>query len=118
MGSGLNCCALSLEGADGLARQAAAVGVVSLADWMAVVGMRVPLHPQAAVNMAVVLAEEQVQRACESRDQGDVGKRTADEVVTAVRRLMDQVAQAGEGHAATLTTPSEPAGILLHGVAR
>ena len=77
-----------------------------LAHRVAIDGMRVPLHPPTAVNVAVVLAEEEIQRARECRDQRDVRKRPADEVVTAVRRPVDQGVQIGEGHVATLTPPA------------
>ena len=83
-----------------------AVRVVFLAHRVAMGGMGVPFHSPAALNMAVVLAEKEVQRARESRDERDVGKRPADEVVTAVRRPVNPVVQTGKRHASTLTSPS------------
>ena len=71
-----------------------AVRVVLLAHRVAVVRVRVPLHAPAAVDMAVVLPQEEVQRAHEGRQERDVGERSADEVVAAVRRPVDQVVEA------------------------
>ena len=80
-----------------------AVWMVLLAHRMAVIGVGMPLQPPAAVDVAVVLPQPEVQRAREGCDQRDIGKRPADEVVAAPRRPMDQVMQARDGgHAARL----------------
>ena len=70
------------------------VGVVLPTDRMPVVWMRVPRQPPTAVDVTVVLAQEEIQRAYKSRDDGDVRKRPAHEVVAAVRRPADQMVQA------------------------
>lgn len=44
-----------------------AVWVVLLTHWVAVLGMGVPLQAPAAVDVAVVLPQPEVQRAAESR---------------------------------------------------
>lgn len=76
-----------------------AVRVVLLADWMAMIGVRVPLQSPATVYVTVVLAEEEEEGAGERRHECDVGERAADEVVTALHRPVDQVVQAGSnGH--------------------
>src|SRR5437588_4981103 len=47
--------------------------------------MRVPLQAPAAVDVAVVFSQPEVQGAGESRDERDVGERPAHEVVAALR---------------------------------
>jgi hypothetical protein len=55
--------------------------MVLLAHRVAVVGMGVPRHPPAAMDVAVVPAEKEVERADERGDEGDVRERPADAVV-------------------------------------
>ena len=55
--------------------------VVLLADGMAVVRMRVPGETPAAVDVAVVVAQEEVHEAREPGRERDIGERAADEVV-------------------------------------
>ena len=50
-----------------------------------------PLHPPAAVDVAVVVSQEEVDEAQETRRERDVGERTADEVVATVRRPVEPV---------------------------
>ena len=85
-----------------------AVWVVLPTHWVAVLGMGVPLQAPAAVDVAVVFPQPEVQRAGESRDERDVGERPAHEVV-AVRWPVDQVVQAGrDGHARQATSTAAP----------
>jgi hypothetical protein len=65
---------------------AVAVRVVLLAHRVPVVRMRVPCHAPAAMDVAVVSPQEEVQGAGERRDERDVGERPAHEVVAALRR--------------------------------
>lgn len=65
---------------------AGAVRMVLSADEMSVVRMRMPLHPPAAADVAVVFPQKEVERARKRRDQRDVRQRTADEVVATVGR--------------------------------
>ena len=76
-----------------LRADAVAVGVVFLADGVAVVRVGVPLQPPTAMDVAVVTAQPEVQRAHEGRDERYVGEWAADEVVAAVRRPVDQGVQ-------------------------
>jgi hypothetical protein len=81
-----------------------AIRMVLLAYRVAVVWMRMPLQAPAAVNMTVVVPQEEVQRACEGRDEGDVGERPAHEVVAALCRPVDQVMKADrDWHSARLS---------------
>jgi hypothetical protein len=69
--------------------------------------MRVPFQAPAPLHVAVVLPQPEIQRAREGRDERDVGERTADEVVTALRRPVDDVMQTGrDQHARRLRPPS------------
>ena len=80
------------------------LGVVLLADRVAVVRVGVPLHAPAAIDVAIVLPEEEVKRAGERRHERDVGERPADEVVAALHRPMDHVVQAErDEHAARVS---------------
>jgi hypothetical protein len=72
-----------------------AVWVVLLTHWVAVDRVGVPLQAPAAVDVAVVFSQPEVQRASEGRDERDVGERPAYEVVAAVRGPVDQVVEAG-----------------------
>ncbi len=86
---------------------AVAVRVVLLANRVPVIRMRVPCHAPAAMDVAVVSPQEEVQGAGERRDERDVGERPAHEVVAALRRPMDQVVEADrDKHAARL--PLQP----------
>jgi hypothetical protein len=86
------------------------VGVMPFTHRVAVDWMRVPLKPPAPMDVAVVPTPPEIQRGEESRDERDVGERPADEVVTPVRRPMEQVVQVDrEEHAERLrqrTTPT------------
>src|SRR5579862_7620330 len=66
-----------------------ALRVVPLANGMAGVGMDVPLHPPAAVNVAVVLPKPEHQRPAEPGDERHIRERAADEVVAGVVRPVD-----------------------------
>jgi hypothetical protein len=72
-----------------------AVWVMLLTHWVAVDGVGVPLQAPAAVDVAVVFSQPEVQRAGEGRDERDVGERPAYEVAAAVRGPVDQVVEAG-----------------------
>jgi hypothetical protein len=94
---------LTLGQGDPLARHTVPVGVVLPTHRMAVIWMGVPRQSPTAVDVTVVLAQEEVQRACKSRDERDVRERPAHEVVAALRRPVDQVVQADrDDHAARL----------------
>jgi len=77
-----------------------ALRVVLLTHRVAVDGMGMPRQTQAAVDVAIVFSQPEVQRAGEGRDERDVGQRAAHEVVAPLCRPMDQVVQVGQdGHA-------------------
>jgi hypothetical protein len=78
-----------------LAGQTVSVRVVLLAHGMAVVRMWVPFQTPASMDMAVVLAEEEIEGAGERCHERDVCQRTAHEVVAALRRPVNQVMQVG-----------------------
>ena len=80
------------------------VWVVLLTHWVAVDRVGVPLQAPAAVDVAVMFAQPEVQRAGESRDERDVGERPAYEVVAAVRGPVDQVVQVGHDEHAVQAT--------------
>ena len=77
--------------------------MVLLAHRVPVNGMGMPLQAPAAVDVTVMSPQPEIQRADNRRDERDVGKRPADEVVTASRGPVEQVVQADrDGHAARL----------------
>ena len=67
-----------------LCRQAVAVWMMLLTDWMTMAGMDVPLEAPTAMDVAVVLPQPEEQSGGECRDQRDIGERPAHKVVTAV----------------------------------
>jgi hypothetical protein len=84
-----------------------ALGMMLPTDRMAVLGVGVPFHPPATVNMAVVPSQKQVERACKRGDKRDVCERSADEVVAAVGGPVDQVMKRRcQRHLTSLTSPS------------
>jgi hypothetical protein len=79
-----------------------AVWVMLLTHWVVMDGVGVPLQAPAAVDVAVVFSQPEVQRADERRDERDIGERPAYEVVAAVRGPVDQVGRGWPRRTATL----------------